>query len=273
MADLFLPPNSKIDRTAGVTKSVKRKLGPNNAIIKVYRWNPNDDKKNPRIDTFEICVSDQTTVLDALIEIQRGTDNSLAFRYSCKHGSCGSCGMSINGTNTLACLQRVKISHKQSISKILILPLPHSYVIRDLIVDLSVFYQQIASVKPWLIREVGEKSGHGVIKQSPEQQKKLIGLYDCVLCACCTTSCPSYWWSYNSGFLGAAALLQVYRWVSDSRDVAKESRIAELENPFSLYRCHLISNCTRACPKKLDPAKAISELKKELQSARDIDSV
>ena len=194
-------------------------------------------------------------VLDLLIAIKNSVDPTLTFRRSCREGICGSCAMNIDGTNTLACTQPV-----DQLPKIIkIYPLPHLPVIKDLVGDLSQFYQQYASVEPWLKNSdaLPEKEQ----RQFPSERAQLDNSDECILCACCSTACPSYWWN-SDRYLGPAALLQSYRWLADSRDVAKSERLAYLTDAFRLYRCHTIMNCTKTCPKGLNPAKAIAKIKK-----------
>ena len=190
--------------------------------------------------------------LDALMFIKNDIDPTLTFRRSCREGICGSCSMNVNGTNTLACLKPIEDK------EINIYPLPHMRVLKDLVPDLSEFYEQYKSIEPWLKNSTKAKKEQ---RQSPAERKKLDGLYECVLCACCSTSCPSYWWNGDK-FLGPAILLQAYRFIVDSRDNNKKERLKSLEDKFKLYRCHTIMNCTKTCPKNLNPAKAISEIKK-----------
>ena len=253
MAQLTLPKNSKIDKAAG--KTFKAPAGSKNVrAFKIYRYDP-DTQANPRVDTYEVDMDAcGPMVLDALIKIKNEIDSTLTFRRSCREGICGSCAMNIDGTNTLACLHAcgdVKGDVK-------IYPLPHMPVVKDLVPDLTEFYAQQASIKPWLQTEsvTPEKEW----KQSHDDRVKLDGLYECIMCACCSTSCPSYWWN-SDRYLGPAALLQAYRWIIDSRDEATGARLDNLEDPFRLYRCHTIMNCAKACPKGLNPAKAISNIK------------
>jgi succinate dehydrogenase / fumarate reductase iron-sulfur subunit len=196
-------------------------------------------------------------VLDALIWIKNKIDPTLTFRRSCREGVCGSCAMNIDGLNTLACTHDMK----DSAEVIRILPLPHMPVVKDLVPDLTNFYAQQASIQPWL--ETVSPAPEREWRQSHEEREKLDGLYECILCACCSTSCPSYWWNADR-YLGPAALIQAARWINDSRDEAKGARLDNLEDPFRLYRCHTIMNCTKACPKGLNPAKAIADIKKLL---------
>ena len=253
MAEFALPANSKI----GVGETYKAAVGAKNVkAFKVYRWTPDDGKK-PSIDTYEVDM-DQCgpMVLDALIKIKNETDSSLTFRRSCREGVCGSCAMNIDGTNTLACTKSTA-SIKGDVK---IYPLPHMPVHKDLVPDLTHFYAQYASIKPWLQSDSPPPPDRERL-QSKEDREKLDGLYECILCACCSTSCPSYWWN-GDRYLGPAALLQAYRWLIDSRDEATGERLDALEDPFRLYRCHTIMNCARTCPKNLNPAEAIAEIKK-----------
>jgi succinate dehydrogenase / fumarate reductase iron-sulfur subunit len=254
MAEFTLPKNSKI--TKG-THFPDKSGGKNLRSFKIYRWNP-DDAANPRVDTYEIDL-DQCgpMVLDALIKIKNEIDPTLTFRRSCREGICGSCAMNIDGSNTLACTKAIDECGKKEVP---IYPLPHMPVIKDLVPDLSHFYAQYASIKPW-IRTQSATPASGERLQSKEDRAKLDGLYECILCACCSTSCPSYWWN-GDRYLGPAILLQAYRWIIDSRDEDTGARLDELEDPFKLYRCHTIMNCARTCPKGLNPAKAIGEIKK-----------
>jgi succinate dehydrogenase / fumarate reductase iron-sulfur subunit len=219
----------------------------------IYRFNPETDAK-PRMQSYELPDdSGAVMLLDALI-LLRQQDDSLGFRRSCREGVCGSDGMNINGRNGLACITPLR-ELKQPIE---IRPLPGVPVIRDLIVDLSQFYTQYRAVKPWVINHDPEPEIERL--QSPADREKLDGLYECVLCACCTTACPSFWWNPDK-FLGPAALLQAWRFLADSRDQATGERLDDLEDPYKLFRCHTIMNCTEACPKGLNPAKAIGHIK------------
>jgi succinate dehydrogenase / fumarate reductase iron-sulfur subunit len=252
MAEFTLPANSKVGvgetyKAADAAKNIKR--------FKVYRWTP-DDGKNPVIDTYEVDM-DQCgpMVLDALIKIKNEIDSSLTFRRSCREGVCGSCAMNIDGTNTLACTKFIADVK----GDIKIYPLPHMPVVRDLVPDLTVPYAQLSTIEPWIKTTTQPPTRERL--QSPEERAKLDGLWECILCFCCSTSCPSYWWN-GERYLGPAILLQAYRWLADSRDEAKGERLDQLEDPFRLYRCHTIMNCTKTCPKHLNPAKAIAEIKK-----------
>jgi succinate dehydrogenase / fumarate reductase iron-sulfur subunit len=257
MAEFTLPRNSKV----GTGKTVKAANAAKTKTFKVYRWNP-DDGKNPQVDTFEVDMSTcGPMVLDALIKIKNEMDSTLAFRRSCREGVCGSCAMNIDGTNTLACTKAIEDVK----GDVKIYPLPHMKVVKDLVPDMKHFYAQYASIKPWLQTESTPPSRERL--QSREDRAKLDGLWECILCASCSTSCPSYWWN-SDRYLGPAVLLQAYRFIADSRDEMQGERLDALEDPFRLYRCHTIMNCTQTCPKGLNPAKAIAETKKLLMERR-----
>ncbi|MCG8356909.1 MAG: succinate dehydrogenase iron-sulfur subunit [Kiloniellales bacterium] len=229
--------------------------------FKVYRWSP-DDEENPRIDTYHVDLDDcGPMVLDALIKIKNEVDSTLTFRRSCREGVCGSCAMNIDGTNTLACTKY--ISEIEGDAKVY--PLPHMAVVKDLVPDLTDAYTQYAAIEPWLKATTPPPERER--RQSPEERAKLDGMWECILCFSCTTSCPSYWWN-GDRYLGPAVLLQAYRWIADSRDEFTGERLDALEDPFRLYRCHTIMNCTRTCPKGLNPAKAIAEIKKLMVERR-----
>jgi succinate dehydrogenase / fumarate reductase iron-sulfur subunit len=255
MAQFTLPKNSTIDKAAGKSFATPNAKKPRS--FKIYRYDP-DMGANPRMDTYEVdMASCGPMVLDALIKIKNEIDPTLTFRRSCREGICGSCAMNIDGTNTLACTKgcdEVK-------GDVAIYPLPHMPVIKDLVPDLTHFYAQLASIEPWLKTDSAAPTRERL--QSEEDRAKLDGLYECILCACCSTSCPSYWWN-SDRYLGPAILMQAYRWLVDSRDEATGERLDALEDPFKLYRCHTIMNCTKTCPKGLNPAKAIAETKKML---------
>ncbi|MBX3445393.1 MAG: succinate dehydrogenase iron-sulfur subunit [Parvibaculaceae bacterium] len=252
MVQFRLPKNStmsegKTFKASPDAKNVKR--------FRVYRWSP-DDGKNPTIDTYEVDLDKcGPMVLDALIKIKNEIDQTLTFRRSCREGICGSCAMNIDGANTLACTKGID----EVKGDVKIYPLPHMPVIKDLVPDLTNFYAQHAFIEPYL--QTKSPSPEKEWRQSHEDREKLDGLYECILCACCSTSCPSYWWN-GDRYLGPAALLQAYRWLIDSRDEATGERLDALEDPFRLYRCHTIMNCAKTCPKGLNPAKAIAEIKK-----------
>ena len=257
MAQFKLPANSVIGKGktyyAAGAKNIKR--------FHIYRWDP-DSGENPRMDTYEVDMdSCAPMVLDALLKIKNEVDPTLTLRRSCREGVCGSCAMNIDGVNTLACT----IAIGDIKGDVKVYPLPHMPVVKDLVPDLTHFYAQYASIKPWLqsITPPPEKER----LQSKEDRAKIDGLYECILCACCATSCPSYWWN-SERYLGPSILLQAYRWIVDSRDEFTGERLDDLEDPFRLYRCHTIMNCTKTCPKGLNPAKAIAEIKKMMVERR-----
>jgi succinate dehydrogenase (ubiquinone) iron-sulfur subunit len=222
----------------------------------IYRYDPNGRGK-PYMEGFTINMKEcGPMIVDALIKIKSESDSSLSFRRSCREGVCGSCSMNVDGFNVLACVTFIK----PSIAPIEIRPLPNSAVMKDLVPDLSNFYSAHKSVEPWLHRTDIRPWTQGEIRQSREERRKLDGLYECILCACCTTACPPYWWNMES-YLGPAALLQAYRWISDSRDQMRKERVAWLNDSMRLFRCHGIGNCTACCPKNLDPASAIEKIK------------
>jgi succinate dehydrogenase / fumarate reductase iron-sulfur subunit len=258
MAELRLPQNSRV--TDGATHPAP--AGAKEIVrLKIYRWDP-EGEGNPRLDTFEIDRADcGPMVLDALIKIKNEVDSTLAFRRSCREGICGSCAMNIDGVNTLACTKFID----EVKGDVRIYPLPHMPVVKDLVPDLSQIWAQYASIEPWLKSETPPPERERV--QSPEERARLDGLWECILCFCCTTSCPSYWWN-GERYLGPAVLLQAHRWIADSRDEATGERLDQLEDPYRLYRCHTIMNCTRTCPKGLNPAKSIAEIKKMMVARR-----
>ena len=225
----------------------------------IYRWDP-DTKDRPRLDTYEVDMDKcGPMVLHALIKIKDEIDSTLTFRRSCREGICGSCAMNINGVNTLACTRHCE---ELGSGDIAIYPLPHQPVVKDLVTDLTNFYAQYAAVKPWLQARTPAPPDRERL-QSKEDQERIDRPSACILCACCSTSCPSYWWN-SDRYLGPAALLANYRWIVDSRDEATGERLDALEDPFRLYRCHTIMNCTEACPKDLNPARAIADIKRRL---------
>lgn len=227
--------------------------------LEIYRWKPGDQ---PTMQTYRIDLNDcGPMVLDALIKIKNEMDATLTFRRSCREGICGSCAMNIDGINTLSCITAIDTNVAKPCR---IYPLPHLYVMRDLVPDLSQFYAQYRSIQPWLQRKnLDREIGKAQYLQAIEDRNQLDGLYECILCACCQTSCPSYWWNSNK-YLGPAVLMQAFRWVIDSRDENTEERLCHLMDPWKLYRCHTILNCTNTCPKNLNPAKAIIQLKQLL---------
>jgi succinate dehydrogenase / fumarate reductase iron-sulfur subunit len=258
MVELALPRNSQV-------KDGKRFPAPAGAkkvkTFKIYRWDP-DAGENPRLDSYEIDLDAcGPMVLDALIKIKNEIDPGVTFRRSCREGICGSCAMNIDGGNTLACIKPID----ECKGDVAIYPLPHMDVVKDLVPDLTQIWAQYESVEPWLQAETAAPSRERL--QSPEEREKLDGLWECILCFSCSTSCPSYWWN-SDRFLGPAILLQAYRWIADSRDERTGERLDNLEDPFRLYRCHTIMNCTRTCPKGLNPAKAIGEIKKLMVERR-----
>jgi succinate dehydrogenase / fumarate reductase iron-sulfur subunit len=254
MAQFRLAKDSKV--IDGTTHNEKK---PGYKKFIIYRFTPEtkeDSQKNPQRDTYYVDVENcGPMVLDAIIKIKDEIDSTLTFRRSCREGICGSCAMNIDGTNTLACTKPIH-TVKEDVK---IYPLPHMPVVKDLVTDLKVFFDHYHSIKPWLQAEE-PKEGKEYI-QSQDEREKLSGLHDCILCACCSTSCPSFWWN-GSKYLGPAALLQAYRWLADTRDKNKKERLEFLADAFKLYRCHTIMNCTQTCPKGLNPAKAIAEIKK-----------
>ena len=258
MAEFTLPENSKVhvgkfhDAPDGATRTRK---------FKVYRWDP-EDNENPTTDTYEIDLDDcGPMVLDALIKIKNEVDATLTFRRSCREGVCGSCAMNIDGTNTLACTKHID----EVKGDVAVYPLPHLPVVKDLVADLTTLFAQYASIEPWLKTDTPPPDGERL--QSEEERAELDGMWECILCFCCSTACPSYWWN-GDRYLGPAILLQAHRWIVDSRDEHTGERLDELEDPFRLYRCHTIMNCTNTCPKGLNPAKAIGEIKKRLVMRR-----
>jgi succinate dehydrogenase / fumarate reductase iron-sulfur subunit len=252
MAEFTLPANSRVQpgKTHKAAAGAKR-VG----AFKIYRWNP-DDGNNPQTDTFEIDLDAcGPMVLDALIKIKNEVDPTLTFRRSCREGICGSCAMNIDGTNTLACLKPIADVK----GDVRINPLPHMAVVKDLVPDLSQAYAQLRSIEPWIKSDTPPPPDAERL-QSKTERARLDGMWECILCFCCTTSCPSYWWN-GDRYLGPAVLLAAYRWIADSRDESTGERLDALQDPFKLYRCHTIMNCTQTCPKGLNPAKAIAEIK------------
>jgi succinate dehydrogenase / fumarate reductase, iron-sulfur subunit len=251
MVQLTLPRNSRI--TEG--KAWPKPDAPHLKELRVYRWNP-EEGGNPRMDTYWVDTDDcGPMVLDALLWIKNKVDATLTLRRSCREGICGSCSMNIDGINTLACTK----GWDEISGPVKVYPLPHMKVVKDLVPDLTQFFAQHAFIEPWLhtVSPAPEKEW----RQSREDRARLDGYYECILCACCSAACPSYWWNADR-FLGPAALLNAWRWLADSRDEATGERLDELEDPFRLYRCHTIMNCAQTCPKGLNPAKAIAEIKK-----------
>ena len=218
-------------------------------MLKIYRNVGNKAK----LQTFQVDRNETgPMVLDALIHIKDNIDGTLGFRRSCREGICGSCAMNINGKNTLACLCPME-------DKMSIYPLPHMPVMKDLIVDMTNFYKQYKEIKPWL-----QNNNKETMTQSIEDRKKLDGMYECILCACCSTSCPSYWWNSDE-YLGPAVLMQAYRWIEDSRDEATTERLEQVDDAMKLYRCKTIMNCSNTCPKGLNPGQAVAKLKQKVE--------
>lgn len=225
--------------------------------FEIYRYDPDSDR-NPRLDTYEVDLDTcGPMVLDALIKIKNETDSTLTFRRSCREGICGSCAMNIDGTNWLACTRFIS----ESSESMTVYPLSNMRVIKDLVTDQTHMLAQYELIEPWLHTKTPAPESERL--QSPEDRREIDGYYECILCFCCTSGCPSHWWN-GDRFLGPAALLHAYRWLIDSRDEATGERLDTLEDPFRLYRCHTILNCTRTCPKGLNPGKAIASIKKML---------
>ncbi len=258
MAKFNLPANSRVKpgRAHPAAEGAK-----NNREFSVYRYDPTSGE-NPKLDTYQVDLDNcGPMVLDALIAIKSEIDSTLTFRRSCREGICGSCAMNIDGTNTLACLKTIDAVK----GPVKIYPLPSMPVVKDLVPDMTNFYAQYASVKPWLEARTPPPDRERL--QSKEDQELIDEPSACILCACCSTACPSYWWN-SDRFLGPATLLQAYRWIVDSRDDATGERLDALEDPFRLYRCHTILNCTDACPKDLNPGRSIAEIKKLMAERR-----
>jgi len=248
--------------TTGKVAEVEPSLKEEIKYFKIYRWDP-EQKQKPYVATYPIDLSDcGPMVLDALIKIKNEQDPTLTFRRSCREGICGSCAMNIDGRNTLACLCSIDDGPKAT----KIYPLPHMYVVKDLVPDMSNFYEQYRSIEPWLQTKTTKEEGQKEWLQTKQDRAKLDGMYECILCACCSTACPSYWWNSDS-YLGPAVLMQAYRWIEDSRDQMTKERLEQLDDAFKLYRCHTIMNCSRVCPKHLNPGKAIASIKKKLASS------
>jgi len=264
-------PHKQIARTSGVRALSSAAIKAGGAApsanqkerikyFKVYRYDP-EHAQAPYLSTFPVNLAEcGPMVLDALIKIKNEQDPTLTFRRSCREGICGSCAMNIDGTNTLACLSYIDQENPSKASKIY--PLPHMYVVKDLVPDMANFYEQYRSIEPWLQSDDKKPEGQEHL-QTIEDRAKLDGMYECILCACCSTACPSYWWNADK-YLGPAVLMQAYRWIQDSRDTKTKERLEDLDDAFKLYRCHTIMNCTKVCPKHLNPGKAIAQIKKKL---------
>lgn len=252
MVKFNLPANSRVvqGRIFKASSSAKRVRA-----FKVYRWSP-DDGRNPRWDTYELDLEETgPMVLDALIKIKDEIDSTLTFRRSCREGICGSCAMNIDGTNRLACLKPIASIE----GPVRIAPLMHMAVVKDLVPDLTQPFAQYRAIEPWLKADTPAPPDRERL-QSKKERTQIDGLWECILCFCCTAGCPSWWWN-GDRFLGPAVLLQAHRWIVDSRDESTGDRLDALEDPFRLYRCHTIMNCTDTCPKGLNPGKAIGAIK------------
>jgi succinate dehydrogenase / fumarate reductase iron-sulfur subunit len=230
--------------------------------VQVYRYNPDTDNA-PYMKTYELDTQGKDLMVLDVLELLKAQDESLAYRRSCREGVCGSDGMNINGKNGLACVKPISECIKNN--TLILRPLPGLPVIRDLVVDMTQFYDQYKKIEPYLQNDTPTPAIERL--QSPEDRAKLDGLYECILCACCSTSCPSFWWNPDK-FIGPAGLLQAYRFLADSRDLATQKRLANLDDPFSVFRCHGIQNCVAVCPKGLNPTRAIGHIRNMLlQSA------
>jgi succinate dehydrogenase / fumarate reductase, iron-sulfur subunit len=223
--------------------------------VSIYRYNPDQDQE-PRMQDYQLDTGGRDLMVLDVLELLKAQDSTLAFRRSCREGVCGSDGINMGGRNGLACV--TPISQVIKNGKLVLRPLPGLPVIRDLVVDMGQFYTQYERIKPYLINDTPAPAIERL--QSPEQRAKLDGLYECILCACCSTNCPSFWWNPDK-FVGPAGLLQAYRFLADSRDTATEERLADLQDPFSVFRCHGIQNCVAVCPKGLNPTRAIGHIK------------
>ncbi|MFZ2208550.1 MAG: succinate dehydrogenase iron-sulfur subunit [Porticoccaceae bacterium] len=226
--------------------------------VSIYRYNPDTDSV-PRMQDYQLDTGGRDLMVLDVLELLKGEDPSLVFRRSCREGVCGSDGVNINGKNGLACITPLSETVKNN--RLVLRPLPGLPVIRDLVIDMSQFYAQYEKIRPWLINDTPAPAIERL--QSPEERARLDGLYECILCACCSTACPSFWWNPDK-FIGPAGLLQAYRFLADSRDTATEERLAELDDPFSVFRCHGIQNCVAVCPKELNPTRAIGHIRNML---------
>lgn len=226
--------------------------------VSIYRYNPATDAE-PFMQDYQLDTEGSDLMVLDVLELLKGQDTSLAFRRSCREGVCGSDGLNMNGKNGLACITPLSETVKNN--KLVVRPLPGLPVVRDLVVDMSLFYQQYEKVKPYLINNEPPPAIERL--QSPEDRAKLDGLYECILCACCSTACPSFWWNPDR-FIGPSGLLQAWRFLVDSRDTAQVERLSELDDPFSVFRCHGIQNCVNVCPKGLNPTRAIGHIRNML---------
>lgn len=229
--------------------------------VEVYRYNPETDSA-PYMKSYEVDTQGKDLMVLDVLELIKSQDSSLAYRRSCREGVCGSDGMNINGKNGLACIKPISECVKGN--KLVLRPLPGLPVIRDLVIDMSQFYEQYRKIEPFLQNDTPAPAIERL--QSPEERAKLDGLYECILCACCSTSCPSFWWNPDK-FIGPAGLLQAYRFLADSRDTESANRLANLDDPFSVFRCHGIQNCVQVCPKGLNPTRAIGHIRSMLLSS------
>jgi succinate dehydrogenase / fumarate reductase iron-sulfur subunit len=229
--------------------------------VSIYRYNPETDSE-PYMQDVEVDTGGKDLMVLDVLGLIKATDTTVGYRRSCREGVCGSDGMNINGKNGLACIMPLSEAVKGD-NKLVLRPLPGLPVIRDLVVDMSLFYKQYEKVKPFLINDSPPPAIERL--QSPEEREKLDGLYECILCACCSTACPSFWWNPDR-FIGPSGLLQSYRFLADSRDTATEQRLADLDDPFSVFRCHGIQNCVSVCPKGLNPTKAIGHIRNMMLS-------
>tara|TARA_R110002072_G_scaffold3830_4_gene27301 strand:+ start:52589 stop:53290 length:702 start_codon:yes stop_codon:yes gene_type:complete len=226
--------------------------------VSIYRYDPDKDAE-PYLQDFDVDLKGKDPMVLELLEMLKEQDETISYRRSCREGVCGSDGVSMNGKNGLACMTRVSEVTKRG--KLTVKPLPGLPVIRDLVVDMEQFYSQYKKITPFLINKDAPPAQERL--QSPEEREKLDGLYECILCACCSTSCPSFWWNPDK-FIGPAGLLQAYRFLADSRDTATDERLANLDDPFSVFRCRGIMNCVNACPKGLNPTRAIGHIRNML---------
>jgi len=233
-------------------------MGKDMLKVEVYRYNPETDK-TPSMKSYEVDTEGKDLMVLDVLELLKEQDSSLAFRRSCREGVCGSDGMNIAGKNGLACVKPLSECVKGN--KLVLRPLPGLPVVRDLVVDMSQFYAQYRKIEPFLQNDSPAPAIERL--QSPEDREKLDGLYECILCACCSTSCPSFWWNPDK-FIGPAGLLQAYRFLADTRDTATDDRLSKLDDPFSVFRCHGIQNCVDVCPKGLNPTKAIGHIRNML---------
>ncbi|GMR36443.1 hypothetical protein PMAYCL1PPCAC_33362, partial [Pristionchus mayeri] len=245
--------------------STDKKVGKRIKTFEIYRYNPEEPNAKPKLQKYDIDLDNcGKMVLDALIKIKNEVDPTLTFRRSCREGICGSCAMNVAGSNTLACICNIDEDTSKSTK---IYPLPHMFVVKDLVPDMNLFYAQYASIQPWIQKKSEIKLGEKQMHQSIKERERLDGLYECILCACCSTSCPSYWWNADK-YLGPAVLMQSYRWIIDSRDDYAPERLHRMHDAYSAFKCHTILNCTKTCPKHLNPAKAIGEIKSLLTGMR-----